>query len=97
LVGAARLAGQAAESGQGQPLLELLAAFIVFLGVLNLMPLPPLDGGHLLVLAIEKIRGRPVDARKVIPVAAFVLSVMIVLSIAILYLDLVHPIANPFG
>src|SRR5579872_1857428 len=97
LVGGARLAGQAAESGQGQPLLELLAAFIVFLGVLNLMPLPPLDGGHLLVLAIEKIRGRPVDARKVIPVAAFVLSVMIVLSIAILYLDLVHPIANPFG
>ncbi|MGH2717766.1 MAG: M50 family metallopeptidase [Actinomycetota bacterium] len=97
LVGGARLASQAVESGQGQPLLELLAAFIVFLGVLNLMPLPPLDGGHLLVLAIEKIRGRPVDARKVIPVAAFVLSVMIVLSLAILYLDLVHPVANPFG
>lgn len=97
LVGGARLAGQAVETGQGQPLLQLLAAFIVFLGVLNLMPLPPLDGGHLLVLALEKIRGRPVDARKVIPVAAFVLSVMIVLSIAILYLDLAHPIANPFG
>lgn len=97
LVGGARLAGQAVESGQGQPLLELLAAFIVFLGVLNLLPLPPLDGGHLLVLAIEKVRGRPVDARKVIPVAAFVLSVMVVLSLAILYLDLVHPIANPFG
>jgi membrane-associated protease RseP (regulator of RpoE activity) len=96
LVGGARLAGQAVETGQGQPLLELLAAFIVFLGVLNLAPLPPLDGGHLIVLAIEKIRGHPVDARKVVPVAAFVLSVMIVLSVAILYLDIIHPLANPF-
>jgi membrane-associated protease RseP (regulator of RpoE activity) len=96
IVGGARLAGQAVETGQGQPLLQLLAAFVVFLGVLNLMPLPPLDGGHLLVLLIEKVRGRAVDARKVVPVAAFVLSVMIVISVAILYLDIVHPVANPF-
>lgn len=96
LVGGARLAGEAASTGQAQYLIELLAAFIVFLGVINLAPLPPLDGGHLVVLLIEKVRGRPVDPRKVIPVAAFVLSVMVVLSVAILYLDITHPLSNPF-
>ncbi len=96
LVGGARLAGQAVQTGQGQSLVEILALFIVFLGVLNLAPLPPLDGGHLLVLAIEKIRGKPVDARKVVPVAAFVLSIMVVLAMALLYADIIHPAANPF-
>lgn len=97
LVGGARLAGQAVQAGQGQALLNLLAAFIVFLGVLNLVPLPPLDGGHLLLLAIAKVRRRPVDMRKVVPVAAFVLSVFVVLSVVVLYLDIVHPMVNPFN
>jgi membrane-associated protease RseP (regulator of RpoE activity) len=96
LVGGARLAGQAVQTGQGQSLVNILALFIVFLGVLNLAPLPPLDGGHLAVLAIEKIRGKSVDARKVVPVAAFVLSIMVVLSVALLYADIIHPAANPF-
>jgi regulator of sigma E protease len=96
LVGGARLAGQAIQTGQGQSLVDILALFIVFLGVLNLAPLPPLDGGHLAVLAIEKIRGKPVDARKVVPVAAFVLSIMVVLATALLYADIIHPAANPF-
>ncbi|GAC1371936.1 MAG: M50 family metallopeptidase [Actinomycetota bacterium] len=97
LVGGARLAGQAVQTGQGQYLVQILAAFIVFLGVLNLAPLPPLDGGHLALLLIEKVRGgKAVDMRKVIPVAAFVLSIFVTLSLVILYLDVVHPAANPF-
>lgn len=97
LVGGARLAGQAVQTGQGQYLIQILASFIVFLGVLNLLPLPPLDGGHLALLVIEKARrGKAVDMRKVVPVAAFVLSVFIMLSVVILYLDVVHPAANPF-
>jgi regulator of sigma E protease len=96
LVGGARLAGQAVQTGQSQYLVGLLALFIVFLGVLNLAPLPPLDGGHLAVLAIEKIRGQPVDPRKVVPVAAFVLSLIVVLALAVMYADIVHPAANPF-
>jgi membrane-associated protease RseP (regulator of RpoE activity) len=96
LVGGARLAGQAVQTGQSQYLVGLLALFIVFLGVLNLAPLPPLDGGHLAVLAIEKVRGKPVDPRKVVPVAAFVLSLIVVLAVAVMYADIVHPAANPF-
>jgi RIP metalloprotease RseP len=96
LVGGARLAGQAVQTGQSQYLVGLLALFIVFLGVLNLAPLPPLDGGHLAVLAVEKVRGKPVDPRKVVPVAAFVLSLIVVLAVAVMYADIVHPAANPF-
>jgi membrane-associated protease RseP (regulator of RpoE activity) len=96
LVGGARLAGQAVQTGQAQSLIGVLVLFIVFLGVLNLAPLPPLDGGHLAVLAIEKLRGRPVDPRKVVPVAAFVLSIIMVLSVVVMYADIIHPAANPF-
>jgi len=96
LVGGARLAGQAVQTGQAQSLIFVLVLFIVFLGVLNLAPLPPLDGGHLAVLAIEKVRGRPVDPRRVVPVAAFVLSIIVVLSVVVMYADIIHPAANPF-
>ena len=96
LVGGARLAGQAVQKGQAQSLVTVLVLFIVFLGVLNLAPLPPLDGGHLAVLAIEKLRGKPVDPRKVVPVAAFVLSIIVVLSVVVMYADIIPPAANPF-
>lgn len=96
LVGGARLAGQATAAGSFQTLIQFLALFVVFVGVINLAPLPPLDGGHLAVLAIEKISRRSVDMRKVIPVAGAVVAFFVVLSIAILYLDIVRPLANPF-
>jgi membrane-associated protease RseP (regulator of RpoE activity) len=51
-----------------------LGAVTVFIGLLNLLPLPPFDGGHLAMLAIEKIRGRAVDMRRVIPVAVAVMG-----------------------
>jgi membrane-associated protease RseP (regulator of RpoE activity) len=96
LVGGARLAGQATEAGALETLIQFLALFVVFVGVINLAPLPPLDGGHLAVLAFEKLTRHPVDMRKVIPVAGAVVAFFVVLSIAILYLDIFRPLANPF-
>src|SRR5437762_2366968 len=70
LVGVARIAGQTAQHNFGD-LLVLLASLNIFIGLLNLLPLPPFDGGHLAVIAFEKIRGgRKVDMRKLIPVTA---------------------------
>ncbi|MFC3394616.1 sigma E protease regulator RseP [Brenneria rubrifaciens] len=43
--------------------LMFLALISVNLGIINLFPLPVLDGGHLLFLAIEKLKGRPVSER----------------------------------
>ncbi|HEY8201555.1 MAG TPA: M50 family metallopeptidase, partial [Actinomycetota bacterium] len=70
LIGGGREAGNLAARGQLGYLLALFANFIVFVGIINMAPLPPLDGGHLVVLLLEKIRGKPVDMRKVVPVAA---------------------------
>jgi membrane-associated protease RseP (regulator of RpoE activity) len=76
-------------------LLNLLVVFNVFIGILNLVPLPPLDGGHLAVLAYEKVRGRRPDARKLVPLTALVAAFMIVFAVSILYLDIVRPIQIP--
>ena len=56
----ARVAGQSARSGI-VPFLLFLAVVSVSLGVLNLLPIPILDGGHLFYLLIEAIRGTPVS------------------------------------
>jgi membrane-associated protease RseP (regulator of RpoE activity) len=91
VVGIGRVAGSLASDDRFGDLLLLFGIVNVFVGLLNLLPLPPFDGGHLAVLAIEKIRGRPVDMRKVIPVSAAVAAFFIVFTVAVVYVDLVKP------
>lgn len=57
-------AGQSAKSGPGQ-YLKFIALVSISLGVLNLMPIPILDGGHLLYYAVEAIRRKPLSDRSV--------------------------------
>lgn len=96
IVGVARVAGQAAEAGLLEAFIELFAFFNVFVGILNLLPLPPLDGGHLAVLGFESITGRRVDPRSLIPLTALVAGFLILFTIALTYLDVFAPIPNPF-
>jgi membrane-associated protease RseP (regulator of RpoE activity) len=96
LVGAGRLAGQAVAAGQFDAFFGLFISFNIFVGLLNLLPVPPLDGGHVLLLGIEKVRGRPVDLRRVIPVMAVVAGFLILYTITLLYVDIRNPIPNPF-
>jgi membrane-associated protease RseP (regulator of RpoE activity) len=96
LVGAGRVAGAAVEAGMYAELLQFIAGLTIFIGLMNLLPLPPLDGGHLAVLLIEKITGKPIDVKKLIPVAAVVIAFFLALFVAVLYLDLAHPIEVPF-
>jgi regulator of sigma E protease len=56
----AKVAGASAASGL-ESFVSFLAYLSVSLGVLNLLPIPMLDGGHLLYYAIELVRGRPVS------------------------------------
>jgi regulator of sigma E protease len=58
----ARLSGEVAKMGFS-PLLELVALLSASVGLLNLFPIPLLDGGHLMFYAIEVIQGRPLSAR----------------------------------
>jgi membrane-associated protease RseP (regulator of RpoE activity) len=96
IVGAGRVAGAAVEAGMYAELLSFIAGLTIFIGLMNLLPLPPLDGGHLAVLAVEKITGKTVDVRKLIPIAAVVIAFFLVLFVAVLYLDLARPIKVPF-
>jgi regulator of sigma E protease len=58
----AGMAGQAAKLGF-EWLVQLVALLSVGIGILNLLPIPPLDGGHLLFYAVEAVIRRPVSER----------------------------------
>ncbi len=73
-------------------LLGLIAMVNVVLGVFNGLPLFPLDGGHFVVALWERITHREVDMRKMMPVAAAVMALVIFLFSVALLLDIVNPI-----
>jgi membrane-associated protease RseP (regulator of RpoE activity) len=96
VVGISRATGDIASGQRFWDILSIFAFVNVFIGLLNLLPLPPFDGGHLAVLAIEKIRGKTIDARKLIPVSAVVAAFFVLFVVATIYLDLVKPLPlNP--
>ncbi|HEV3475561.1 MAG TPA: M50 family metallopeptidase, partial [Actinomycetota bacterium] len=96
VVGAARVAGQAVAAEESEVFFSLFAFFNVFVGILNLLPLPPLDGGHLAVLGLESATGRRIDPRKLVPITALVAGFLLLFTASLLYLDVVSPIPNPF-
>ncbi len=75
--------------------IALLALVNVFVGVLNVIPLYPLDGGHFAVALYERIRGRHADVRKLVPIAAAVFAFIVVLGVLGFYFDIVDPIELP--
>ena len=95
IVGAGRIAGETVEKGMYTEFIGLMVGLTIFVGLINLLPLPPLDGGHLAVLAFEAITRKRVDIKKLIPVAAAVISFFVLLFFAVLYLDLARPLEVP--
>jgi membrane-associated protease RseP (regulator of RpoE activity) len=85
-IGLVRLAGPMEST------LTLLALVNVFVGILNFIPLYPLDGGHFAVALYEKIRGRVPDIRKLMPVAAVVVIFLITVGLMGVYLDIFQPL-----
>jgi membrane-associated protease RseP (regulator of RpoE activity) len=101
IVGAARVATQAVQAGVLY-LLEILIALNIVIGLVNMLPMLPLDGGHVAIAIYERIRtkkGQPyyqADAAKLMPVVYAFVSVLIVVVAAAVFLDIAHPVANPF-
>ena len=62
LIGAAQMAGEMAKISLWE-LFSLAAWFSVSVGLMNLLPIPLLDGGHLAFYAFEALRGRPLSER----------------------------------
>ncbi len=106
VVGASVLGGDAVDAGIWVFFLFLLAALNFFVGVFNLLPLLPLDGGHIAVTLYEKlrdglrrIRGRPaagpVDYTRLLPVTYAVMVVFIGVAALTITADIVNPIRLP--
>ncbi len=77
----AKVAGSSAQIGL-KSFIGFLALLSVFLGVFNLLPIPVLDGGHLLYLSVELIKGKPVSEK--VQVLAYQVGLMIVIGLSVL-------------
>jgi len=95
LVGIGQQVGAVSQAGDYGLLLYVAGFITVFIGLLNLIPLPPFDGGHLLLLAIEKVRGKTIDFRKVIPVSVLVMGFFVVFVLSTMFLDITKPLPGP--
>jgi membrane-associated protease RseP (regulator of RpoE activity) len=94
MVGIVRYAGQLQGWQQKAVLFFTVNAFI---GVLNLFPLLPFDGGHVVIAVYERVRSRRgrryrADVNKMIPYAMAVMAVLIFVGVSSLYLDVFHPV-----
>jgi len=85
----AQVSGQVATAGFA-PLIHLTAVLSVSIGLLNLFPIPLLDGGHLLFYAIETIRGRPLSERAQELGFRIGLAIVLMLMIFATFNDILH-------
>jgi membrane-associated protease RseP (regulator of RpoE activity) len=91
-VGIVRLLHQAGQSGAGT-VLWLIAVINLSLGIFNLLPFFPLDGGHVVVALYEGVRSRPrrryqADVAKLLPLFYLGLGLVVFLGASALFLDL---------
>ncbi|MCD6353404.1 MAG: RIP metalloprotease RseP [Proteobacteria bacterium] len=83
----AQMTGQAAKAGMST-LLFFMAFLSLSLGILNLLPIPVLDGGHILFLGIEFIRGKPLGVKKIEIAQQIGLAILILLMVVVTYNDI---------
>jgi regulator of sigma E protease len=89
-VAIAGLSGEAAQDRSWIPLFQLMAMLSLNLGILNLMPIPVLDGGHITILALESVSRRDfsIKVKEKMLLAGFVLLMM--LMVTVIYNDLMR-------
>jgi membrane-associated protease RseP (regulator of RpoE activity) len=106
VVGASRIGGEAiSEGGPNGPTIFLLvlASLNVFIGIFNMFPLLPLDGGHVAIAWFERVRswlavkrGRPdpgsVDYAKLMPITYAVVIIFGAISVLTIVTDIVNPL-----
>ncbi len=97
VVGVSQVGGVIGESDGFKGILLLLASVNVFVGVFNMLPLLPFDGGHAAIATYERIRSRRgnpyrADINKMVPVATTVVGLLAILLVTGLYLDITRPL-----
>jgi membrane-associated protease RseP (regulator of RpoE activity) len=108
VVGAGEITGQVVSANVGWQVktdyvLLIIASLNIFVGAFNLLPLLPLDGGHIAVVIYERVRARfarlrgradpgLVDMTKLVPVSVGVFAVLVCFGLALILADLVNPV-----
>ena len=103
MVGASRIGGELFELGEYPSIFLVIASLNLFVGLFNLLPLLPLDGGHIAIAWFEKIRswvyarfGRKdpgrVDYLKLMPVTYTVILIFGAFTLLTVTADIVNPI-----
>ena len=98
LVGITAVSDDVGQAGGFAGIIELLAFLNVFVGVFNLFPLLPLDGGHAAIATYERVReGRTrtryhADVARLVPLTMAVVAMLAFMFMSGLYLDIVNPI-----
>jgi membrane-associated protease RseP (regulator of RpoE activity) len=97
LIGAGSLSDDVGDAQGVMGVLYFLAVLNVFVGVFNMFPLLPLDGGHAAIATYERVRERKgqryyADVAKMMPFAMAVMTVLLLLFMSGLYLDITDPI-----
>jgi membrane-associated protease RseP (regulator of RpoE activity) len=109
VVGAANATGQAVAAPVGWQnkvsfVLLLIASLNIFVGAFNLLPLLPLDGGHIAIVIYERIRARIarwrrrpdpglVDYMKLVPLSFSIFLVLVVVGVMLILADIVNPVS----
>ncbi|MGA0878492.1 MAG: M50 family metallopeptidase, partial [Ilumatobacteraceae bacterium] len=96
VVGITQVAGDIGERNGIYGVLEVLASINIFVGLFNMLPLLPFDGGHAAIATYERIRSQRgrryhADVEKMWPVTVVVLTMLMFLTVAGLYLDITRP------
>jgi len=100
VVGLSRLGGEilqdSIEEDLATPLLEYVALISIALGFTNLLPIPALDGGRILFVVVELIRGKPIPPER--EGLVHLVGVIFILSVGVLVIinDLVNPLSDSF-
>ena len=103
VVGASRAGGELAERNQWAIFFSLLASLNFFLALFNLVPLPPLDGGHIAVVLYEAVRDRirrlrglppggPVNYEKLMPLTYAMAALLLGVGVLVIIADVTNPV-----
>jgi len=100
ILGIVHLGAQSEQVGLASVLMLLIAINVVF-GILNMLPMIPLDGGHVAIAAYEWVRTKRgqsyyrADITKLFPVAALFIAFLSIFVLSGIFLDITHPLSIP--
>ena len=88
IVAVAKIGGDVIQSGGLASGLLLTAIISAWLAILNFLPIPALDGGHMMFLIIEKLRGKPVSEKAIEMASTVFFALIVILAFLLIFNDI---------